>query len=199
MPEQPNGSAFSGGYVVRAKVGKPAPDFTMKSTKNIDTLKEKVSLSDYKGKWLILYFYPLDFTFVCPTEINAMSDRYAEFKELGAEILGVSTDSVHSHRAWIRTPRANNGIEGLKYPLAADMTHSVSRDYGVLNDETGEDAGTATRGLFIIDPQGVLQYMVINNMNVGRSVDETLRILQAIQAGGLCPADWKPGKQLLNA
>jgi peroxiredoxin (alkyl hydroperoxide reductase subunit C) len=153
-----------------------------------------VSLSDYKGKWLVLFFYPLDFTFVCPTEITALSDRLDEFKELNAEVLGVSTDSVYSHRAWIKTPREENGIAGLKYPLAADMLHTVSRDYGVLV----EDQGIALRGLFIIDPEGILKYSVINSLNIGRSVDETLRVLEALQTGGLCPADWKPGKPLLN-
>lgn len=179
----------------KAKVGQPAPDFTMPSTADLEKLSTKVSLSDYKGKWLILFFYPLDFTFVCPTEITALSDRLDEFKELNAEILGVSTDSVYSHRAWIKTPREQNGIAGLRYPLASDMLHTVSRDYGVLV----EDAGIALRGLFIIDPQGVLKYSVINDLNIGRSVDETLRVLEALQTGGLCPADWKPGKPLLNA
>jgi peroxiredoxin (alkyl hydroperoxide reductase subunit C) len=178
----------------KAKVGQPAPDFTMPSTADLEKLTTKVSLSDYKGKWLVLFFYPLDFTFVCPTEITALSDRLDEFKELNAEVLGVSTDSVYSHRAWIKTPREENGIAGLKYPLAADMLHTVSRDYGVLV----EDQGIALRGLFIIDPEGILKYSVINSLNIGRSVDETLRVLEALQTGGLCPADWKPGKPLLN-
>jgi peroxiredoxin 2/4 len=176
------------------KVGEMAPAFHMPSTKNIRTLQDNVSLSDYEGKWLVIFFYPLDFTFVCPTEITALSDRYEEFLERGAEVLGISTDSVYSHRAWIGTPRDANGISGLRYPLAADMTKNVARDYGVLI----EDKGIALRGLFIIDPEGVLQYSVVHNLNVGRSVDETLRVLDALQSGGLCPAEWKPGKRLLD-
>lgn len=179
---------------VRAKVGEPAPNFNMQTTANLEKLDSWVTLDDYRGKWLVLFFYPLDFTFVCPTEITALSDRYEEFQELGAEVLGVSTDSVFSHRAWIHTPREQNGIAGVKFPLASDITKQVSRDYGVLI----EDKGIALRGLFIIDPNGVLQYAVINSLNIGRSVDETLRVLEALQTGGLCPADWKPGKELLT-
>jgi alkyl hydroperoxide reductase subunit AhpC len=179
---------------IRAKVGEPAPKFNMQTTANLGKLDSWATLDDYHGKWLVLFFYPLDFTYVCPTEITALSDRYEEFQELGADILGVSTDSVFSHRAWINTPREENGIAGLKYPLASDITKQVSRDYGVLI----EDKGIALRGLFIIDPNGVLQYAVINSLNIGRSVDETLRVLEALQTGGLCPADWKPGKELLT-
>jgi len=142
----------------------------------------------------MLFFYPLDFTFVCPTEITALSDRYEEFVARGADVLGVSVDSVYSHRAWINTPREKNGIAGLKFPLASDITKQVSRDYGVLVEEEG----VSLRGLFIIDPDGILQYAVIHNMNVGRSVDETLRVLEALQTGGLCPADWKPGQKTLT-
>ncbi len=175
-------------------VGKPAPDFSMLSTKNLETLEEKVSLSDYRGKWLVLFFYPMDFTFVCPTEITALSDRYEEFKELDCEIVGVSTDSVYTHRAWIRTPREENGLGDIKYPLAADPNHEVSRAYNVLIEEEG----VAQRGLFIIDPEGIIRYQVVTDDNVGRSVDETLRVLQALQTGGLCPANWKPGKKLIE-
>src|SRR5690606_16637558 len=173
--------------------GKPAPDFEMESTKNLETLEEKVKLSDYEGKWLVLFFYPLDFTFVCPTEITALSDRYEEFQDLDAEILGVSTDSKFSHRAWIKTPRDENGLGDINYPLGADTTHQVSRDYGVLIEEEG----VALRGLFIIDPQGIVRYQVVTDNDIGRSVDETLRVLQALQTGGLCPADWKPGQNTL--
>jgi peroxiredoxin 2/4 len=181
-----------------AKVGEKAPDFTMAVAKPGDTAKtvgSKVSLSDYSGKWLVLFFYPLDFTFVCPTEITALSDRSEEFEEIDAEILGVSIDSVYSHMAWMNMPREQHGLGGINYPLASDLTKEVAGKYGVLI----EDAGIALRGLFIIDPSGVLQYAVINSLNIGRSTDETLRVLQALQTGGLCPSDWKPGKQLLNA
>lgn len=174
-----------------ARVGHLAPDFTMQTTADLETLESTVSLEDYKGKWLIMFFYPLDFTFVCPTEILALSDNYDEFVALGADVLGVSTDSVFSHRAWIKTPRNEGGIADLKFPLAADFTKEVAKSYGVLV----EDKGYALRGLFIIDPEGVLQYMVIHNENIGRSVSETLRVLQALQSGGLCAANWKPGEK----
>ena len=126
--------------------------------------------------------------------MTAFSDRYKEFADLDAEVLGVSTDTVFVHKAWINTPRDKNGVGDLKFPLASDTTHKVARDYGVLV----ESEGLATRGLFIIDPNGVLQYAVIHNLNVGRSVDETLRVLEALQTGGLCPANWRPGQKLLG-
>jgi len=181
--------------VTLAKVGKPAPDFNMPSTKNIDTLAENVKLSDYKGKWLILMFYPLDFTFVCPTELIHFSDRLDEFQGVGAEVIGISTDSVHSHRAWLKTPKDQNGIEGVKYPIASDVGGKLAKAYNILVEE----ANIALRGLFIINPEGVLQYSVIHDLNIGRSVDETLRVLQGLQTGGLCSADWKPGQANLKA
>lgn len=180
--------------VTLAKVGKPAPDFNMPSTKNMETLAENVKLSDYKGKWLVLLFYPLDFTFVCPTELTAFSDRLDELNGVGAEVIGISTDSVHSHRAWIKTPRDKNGIEGLRYPLASDVGGKLSRAYNILVEE----ANIALRGLYIINPEGVLQYAVVHDLNIGRSVDETLRVLQGLQTGGLCSADWKPGDSNLK-
>lgn len=180
--------------VALAKVGQPAPDFNMPSTKNIDTLAENVKLWDYKGKWLILLFYPLDFTFVCPTELISFSERLDEFEGVGAEVIGVSTDSVHSHRAWLKTPQDKNGIEGVKYPIASDVGGKLAKAYNILVDE----ANIALRGLFIINPEGVLQYSVVHDLNIGRSVDETLRVLQGLQTGGLCSADWKPGQENLK-
>ena len=177
-----------------AKVGKPAPDFDMPSTKNIETLGENVKLSDYKGKWLILLFYPLDFTFVCPTELIHFSDRLEDFQGVGAEVLGVSTDSVHSHRAWLKTPQDQNGIQGVKYPIASDVGGRLAAKYNILVEENN----VALRGLFIINPEGVLQYSVVHDLNIGRSVDETLRVLQGLQTGGLCAADWKPGDSNLK-
>lgn len=176
-----------------AKVGEPAPHFEMLSTKNLETLEETVSLEDYKGQWLILLFYPYDFSFVCPTEILALSNNYEEFKALNAEIIAISTDSVYAHRAWLETPEEDNGIQGTRFVLASDSTHEVSEAYGVLVEEEG----IALRGLFIIDPDSLLQYSVIHNLNIGRSVDETLRVLEALQAGGLCGANWEPGEDLL--
>jgi peroxiredoxin (alkyl hydroperoxide reductase subunit C) len=180
--------------VTIAKVGKPAPDFNLPSTKNMESLAENISLSDYKGKWLILLFYPLDFTFVCPTELTAFSDRIDELTGIGAEVLGVSTDSVHSHRAWLKTPRDQNGIEGLQYPLLSDVGGRLAAKYNILVEEDN----VALRGLFIINPEGILQYAVVHDLNIGRSVDETLRVLQGLQTGGLCAADWTPGQENLK-
>lgn len=180
--------------VTLAKVGQPAPDFNMPSTKNLETLGENVKLSDYKGKWLILLFYPLDFTFVCPTELIHFSDRLDDFQGVGAEVVGVSTDSVHSHRAWLKTPQDQNGIAGVKYPIASDVGGKLARAYNILVEESN----IALRGLFIINPEGVLQYSVIHDLNIGRSVDETLRVLQGLQTGGLCAADWTPGQENLK-
>ncbi len=154
----------------------------------------QVSLSDYAGRWLILFWYPSDFTHVCPTEITALSDRYGEFLDLGCEIIGASTDSEHCHKAWAGVPRDANGIAGVRFPLLSDRIQTIARDYGVLV----EAEGLALRGLFMVDPDGVVQHATINNLNVGRSVDETLRVLQAVQSGGLCPSDWKPGQKNLN-
>jgi alkyl hydroperoxide reductase subunit AhpC len=176
-------------------VGKKAPDFTMEVAYGNGKDFGTVSLSDYRGKWLVLFFYPLDFTFVCPTEITALSQAADEFKKLNTEILGVSVDSKHSHRAWINTPVSENGLGPLNFPLASDITKSVSRDYGVLIEEEG----IALRGLFIIDPEGELKYQVVHHNDVGRSVDETLRVLQALQSGGLCAANWRPGNKHLVA
>ncbi|MEX1031560.1 MAG: peroxiredoxin [Paenibacillaceae bacterium] len=179
--------------MVSRLVAKDAPDFIMETALGNGEDFGKVSLSDYKGKWLVLFFYPLDFTFVCPTEITALSDSADVFDDLDCEILGVSTDSKFSHRAWMNTARDANGLGKLNFPLAADSTHEVSRNYGVLIEEEG----IALRGLFIIDPEGELKYQVVNHNDVGRSVDETLRVLQALQSGGLCPANWKPGQKHL--
>lgn len=180
--------------MAEAKVGQAAPVFDMPSTKNVEKLNENVKLSDYRGKWLVLLFYPLDFTFVCPTELTTFSDRYEDFLGIGADVIGVSTDSVHSHRAWLKTPRDKGGVEGLTYPLASDITKQVARDYGVLIEEKG----IALRGLFVIDPEGVLRYAVVHDLNVGRSAEETLRVIQALQTGGLCQAEWRPGQETLK-
>ncbi len=176
-----------------AKVGEKAPDFTMATTENIDTLDHVVQLGDYQGKWLILFFYPLDFTFVCPTEIRGFNSRIEELRALGAEVLGVSTDSVYSHRAWIKTSQEEGGLGELHYPLASDITKQVAQDYGVLIEEKG----ISLRGLFIIDPEGVVRYQVVSDLNVGRSVGEIIRVLQALQTGGLCPIDWQAGEKTI--
>lgn len=178
-----------------ARVGNPAPEFSMPvfDPAAPDNANLSVSLSDYGGRWLLFFYYPMDFTFVCPTEILALADRKAEFDQLGASLLGCSTDTIYTHRAWAMTPRDKNGIAGVNYPLAADHSGEVARSYGVLI----EGAHVALRGLFIIDPTGILQYAVIHSLNIGRSTDETLRVLAALQTGGLCPSDWKPGKSTI--
>ena len=178
----------------KAFVGRPAPDFTMASTKNIQTLEEPVKLADYAGKWLVLLFYPLDFTFVCPTELRGFSERYDAFKAEGAEVLGVSVDSVHTHRAWLKAPKETGGLGELRYPLASDATHQVSKDYGVYLT----DKGHSLRGTFLVDPKGILRMSLVNDLDVGRSVDETLRTIQAFKTGALCPVGWQPGQPTLK-
>lgn len=168
------------------QIGKPAPDFTLEAL--IGDKFEKVSLSGYRGKWVVLFFYPLDFTFICPTEITEFSRRHEEFEKLNAVILGGSTDSVHSHKAWMKQ------LGGIKYPLLSDITHKVSSEYQVLIEEKG----TALRGTFIIDPEGVLKYSLMHDNNVGRSVNETLRVLKGLQTGELCPVEWQPGQKTLG-
>ena len=169
-------------------VGRKAPDFTMNACLGDGSDFCKVSLEDYKGKWLVMFFYPLDFTFVCPTEIRGYSGRIEDFRKEGAEVLAVSTDSEHSHRAWI-----NSDLGKVNFPIASDMTKQVAKDYGVLVEEEG----IALRGLFIIDPEGIVRYSVVHDLDVGRSVNETLRVLKALKTGGLCPVDWEEGDDLL--
>jgi len=178
------------------RVGQPAPDFT--ATAVVDLEFKTIKLSDYRGKYVVLFFYPLDFTFVCPTEITAFSDRYSEFQALNTEVLGVSVDSQFSHLAWIQTSRQNGGLGDLNYPLVSDLTKSISTAYNVLTEE-----GIALRGLFIIDKEGIIQHATINNLAVGRSVDETLRTLKAFQyvqshPDEVCPAGWEEGKATMK-
>jgi alkyl hydroperoxide reductase subunit AhpC len=178
------------------QVSKPAPLFTTPAAFPGEGPKDalqSVSLNDYRGKWVLLFWYPLDFTFVCPTEILALSDRFDEFDECECAVLGASCDSVYSHRAWMRTPRSENGIEGVRFPLLADKTGQIARDYGIYL----EDEGHSLRGLFLIDPEGILVHATINANTVGRNVSEVLRTLQAFQSGGLCASDWKPGDKNL--
>lgn len=169
-------------------VGKVAPSFSMNGIKGDGSEFLKVNLEDYKGKWLVMFFYPLDFTFVCPTEITGFNKKIEDFRKEGAELLAVSCDSEHSHKAWI-----NNGLGKLAFPMASDMTKSVSREYGILIEEEG----ISLRGLFIIDQEGIVRYSVVHDLNVGRSVDETLRVLKALKTGGLCPIDWEEGQDTL--
>jgi alkyl hydroperoxide reductase subunit AhpC len=176
----------------RPFVGSPAPEFALDAVVSTTAGKEfkKISLADYRGKWLVLFFYPGDFTFVCPTEIKGFSDALDAFKKLNAEVLGSSVDSKYSHLAWIK----RGDLGELKYPLLADLNKEVAQNYGILDTKEG----VALRGLFIIDPQGIIQYQVVHNLDVGRSIEETLRVLEALQTGSLCPLGWKPGQKTLG-
>lgn len=176
-------------------VGSVAPDF--KATAVSDQEFVDCSLSSYRGKYVVLFFYPLDFTFVCPTEITAFSDRYSEFKDLNTEILGCSVDSEFSHLAWVQTDRKEGGLGDINYPIVSDLKKEIASSFGVLNED-----GVALRGLFIIDKEGVVQHATINNLAFGRNVDETLRVLQALQyvqdnPDEVCPAGWKPGEKTM--
>jgi peroxiredoxin (alkyl hydroperoxide reductase subunit C) len=171
-------------------VGKPAADFRMASTKDMNSLSEDVTLADYAGRWLVLFFYPADFTFVCPSEVLAFSNAVPAFAEFEADVLGVSTDGVYSHQAWCEFI-----LGKLNFPLASDTNHRVSRAFGVLL----EDEGIAQRGLFIVDPEGVIRYEVIHDDSTGRSVDEVMRVLQALQAPGRKPAGWTPPAETVAA
>ncbi|MCP9796510.1 peroxiredoxin [Cyanobium sp. Lug-B] len=177
-------------------VGLEAPDF--RATAVVDQEFRELSLRDYRGRDVVLFFYPLNFTFVCPTEITAFSDRHGEFARLDAALLAVSVDSPYSHLAWVQTDRRSGGLGDVAYPLVSDLNKEIARAYHVLD----EDAGTALRGLFLIDPDGVIRHSTVNDVAVGRSVDETLRVLQAFQLvrqqpGQVCPADWTPGARTL--
>ena len=179
------------------RVGLQAPDFT--ATAVVDQEFKEISLSQYRGKYVVLFFYPLDFTFVCPTEITAFSDRYDAFKALNTEVLGVSVDSQFSHLAWIQTERKQGGLGDIAYPLVADLKKESAAAYNVLDDAEG----VALRGLFIINPEGVVQHATVNNLPVGRNVEETLRVLQAFQhveanPDEVCPANWTPGERTMN-
>jgi len=175
------------------KINAPAPEFTLDAYHNDEVVK--VSLSDYKGKWVVLFFYPADFTFVCPTELGELADYHDKFKKLNCEILSASTDTYFVHKAW---HDESPTIKKIKYPMLADPTGSLSRDYGVMIEE----AGLALRGTFLIDPDGKLKLYEVNDTGIGRSSEELLRKLQAAQFvkehGEVCPASWKPGSNTLK-
>jgi peroxiredoxin 2/4 len=180
-----------------AMIGQPEPAW--KAPAYVKGEQKMLSNEDFRGKWHVLYWYPLDFTFVCPTEILAFSDRVGEFRKLNAEVFGVSVDSKFSHLAWTEKKREEGGIFGLAYPLLEDLKKEIAASFQVL----AEGGAIALRGLFIIDPDGIVQHATINANAVGRSVDETLRVLQAFQYvkehGEVCPADWKPGRKTMKA
>lgn len=168
------------------QVGCQAPSFTMQGY--FQGKKQNYSLEDYKGKWVLLFFYPLDFTFVCPTELVDLNKKIKEFEKLDVQVLGVSVDSVYSHEAWLKE------MGDFDYPLLSDMTKEVSYDYNVLI----EDEGISLRGAFLIDPDGVLKSMTVNDNCVGRNIDELLRTVEALQTGELCPVNWKKGDKTLG-
>ena len=176
------------------KINAPAPEFTEEAYINDEI--NKISLKDYRGKWVILFFYPADFTFVCPTELGELADHYAEFKKEGAEVISVSTDTKHVHKAWHDNSPT---IKKVQYPMLADPAHRVCTAYGTLI----EDEGLSLRGTFLIDPKGILKAYEIHNNDIGRSVEELLRKLQAAKfveehGGEVCPMNWKPGQKTLK-
>ncbi|CAB0033400.1 unnamed protein product [Trichogramma brassicae] len=193
----PSGAKHEGHqlHTTKAVIGKKAPDW--EGTAVVNGEFKELKLSQYKGKYLVFFFYPLDFTFVCPTEILAFSERVEEFRKLGVELVAASVDSHFTHLAWTKTPRREGGLESIKIPLLSDLTHKISKDYGVyLND-----LGHTLRALFIIDDKGILRQITMNDLPVGRSVDETLRLVQAFKYtddhGEVCPAGWKPGQDTI--
>ena len=177
-------------------VQKEAPDFSAQAVMPDGSFKE-VSLSDYRGKYVLLFFYPLDFTFVCPTEIIAFSDRVKDFEALGVQVLGASVDSHFTHLAWRNTPRTEGGLGQIDYPLVADLNKEIGKAYDVMLDD-----GIALRGLFLIDKDGVVRHQVVNDLPLGRSVDEALRMVKALQFfeknGEVCPANWQEGARTIK-
>ncbi|HQL55023.1 MAG: peroxiredoxin [Phycisphaerae bacterium] len=181
---------------MKVQVGQPAPDFTAQAVVNGQF--EPISLSSYRGKNVVLFFWPLDFTFVCPTEIVAFQEALPKFTERNTVVLGVSVDSQYTHLAWQNTPRAAGGLGRVDFPMISDLTHEISENYGVLL----ENAGVALRGLFLIDKAGNVRHMLINDLPLGRSVDEALRMVDALthfeKHGEVCPANWKPGAKSMK-
>jgi peroxiredoxin (alkyl hydroperoxide reductase subunit C) len=177
--------------------GRQAPNFKTEAVINGEFVD--ISLSDYRGKkYVVLFFYPLDFTFVCPTELHAFQEKLEEFKKRDVELLGCSIDSKFSHFAWLNTSKDQGGIQGVQYPLLADIHRTIARDYDVLSDD-----GVAFRGLFLIDKQGIVRHQLVNDLPLGRNVDDTLRLVDALQHvekhGEVCPANWSKGKDAMKA
>ena len=171
------------------RIGHPAPNFIAPAYRDGDVHK-KVSLKEFRGKWVLLFFYPLDFTFVCPTELIHLGEMQEEFEKNNCQILGISIDSVYSHEAWAK---ADKRIGNIKFPMISDLTKEISKHYGILHEE-----GMSLRGAFIIDQNGILQSMTINNLPVGRNPEELLRTLKAFQTGDLCPVGWNEGEKTLG-
>lgn len=177
-------------------VTKPAPDFKAMAVMPDNSIQE-LTLSSYRGKYVMLFFYPMDFTFVCPTEILKFNEKLEEFKKRNCEVIGVSTDSEYSHLAWKNTPIEQGGIGDIKYPLVADIKKQISREFGILFDDS-----VALRATFLIDKEGIVRHAVINDLPLGRSIDEALRVLDAWlfyeEHGEVCPADWHPGEEAMK-
>lgn len=179
-------------------VGKNAPSFTTKAVVN-GHIVDHFSLEQYRGKNVVFFFYPLNFTFVCPTELHAFQERLSEFEERNTQVIACSVDSPYCHHAWLNTPKNKGGIQGITYPIVSDLSKKICRDYDVLL----EKEGIAFRGLFLIDPNGVVRHQVINDLPLGRSVDEVLRMVDALNFfeahGEVCPANWQQGKKSMQA
>lgn len=178
-------------------VTQPAPEFTATAVMANNSFKDDFNLSDYRGKYVLLFFYPLDFTFVCPTEILAFNKAVQTFEESNCQVVGVSIDSHFSHLAWKNTPVTDGGIGNISFPLVSDLDKSISKAYQVLID-----AGIALRGLFLIDKEGIIRHQVVNDLPLGRSVNEALRVLHALQFtekhGEVCPANWQEGEEAMK-
>ena len=180
-------------------VGKQAPDFNVKAVVNGNEIKDSYTLSQFKGKnYVMLFFYPLDFTFVCPTELHAFQSELVWFEQRGVQVLGCSVDSEHSHYAWLNTPKDKGGIKGVTYPLLSDMKKEIAQDYDVL-----EESGVTFRGLFLIDKEGIVRHQLVNDLPLGRNIQEAKRIVEALQFheknGEVCPANWKEGQKSMTA
>ncbi|MBX7066524.1 MAG: peroxiredoxin [Parachlamydiales bacterium] len=177
-------------------VGKKAPEIKAKAV--IGNQFHDFSLSKLQGKYVVFFFYPLDFTFVCPTELHAFQEKLPEFEKRGAQVVGCSIDSCYSHAAWLGTPKAKGGIEGVAYPIVSDIHKTIAREYDVLK----EDEGIAYRGLFLIDRNGIVRHQLINDLPLGRSVDEVIRLLDALifheKHGEVCPANWQKGSKAMK-
>jgi len=197
MESNPVQTLFISEVAMSALVTRPAPVFTASAV--VGSEFKTINLNDYLGKYVVLFFYPIDFTFVCPTEIIAFDQKLEEFKKRNTEVIGVSIDSQFTHLAWNQTPRAQGGLGGVRYPLVADLTKKIAKDYGVLLP----DDSVALRGLFLIDKSGVVRHMLVNDLPLGRSVDEALRLVDALQqfetVGEVCPANWKKGDATMKA
>lgn len=178
-------------------IGKKAPDFTAKAVIKGEIV-DNFKLSDQQGKYVVLFFYPLDFTFVCPTELHAFQEKLNAFKEHNTEVIAVSTDSHFSHLAWLNTPKSQGGIQGVEYPVVSDFNKTISRSFDVLLEE----GGVALRGLFLLDKEGVVHHATLNNLPLGRNVDEALRMVEALQYtekhGEVCPANWREGEKSMK-